>query len=595
MSRNPLERAALAVAAGFALLATPAAADTPRAQIEGVADRDLRDLIALAIGTSEDPPASRFEARNRGRQATEAAVKVLRSEGYYGATVEPVLGDGERPAVTLRITPGERFVFTPPVLTWQGAPPDDAASAEALVAAGLKPGGPGRAEDVVAAEGRVVAALNQRGYADARIAPREVVVDHATRTVNPTYRIDPGSLVRLDGLQLETTGRTDRRWILSLAPWREGDTYDPDDVAELERRLLDTGVYDSVTVALAPAAQATPEGLRPIVVSLADRPRRVLELGAGFSTSEGAGVEAEFNRFNQFGRGDTLTARGVLAQIERRLAAELSLPHFRRANRTLRIGAEAFQNETDAFDELGLAVSADLTQRFGRTTFFTYGLRADLSQTVEQGVNRDFVALTGLAAFALDRSNDILNPTSGWRVEGRIEPTTLAGDASLVFVRNQAQASAYLPFDAEGRTSLAGRLRLGVIAGGEIPAVPAGRRFYAGGGGSVRGYEFQSIGPRLADNTPQGGLSLLDGSLELRRQGFGERGLWRALGGVAFIDVGTVGTEEYPDPDELKASVGVGVRFDLGFAPVRADIAVPLQAEDGEAPFQIYVSLGQAF
>jgi translocation and assembly module TamA len=144
----------------------------------------------------------------------------------------------------------------------------------------------------VEAEGRAIAALAARGYADARATPREVIVDHADSSVRPTYRLAAGPLVRLNGLQLGTVGRTDPEWIATLAPWTPGEIYKPDDVAELERRLLDTAVYDSVTVSLAPPAQTTPEGLRPVIVSLADRPRRTLELGAGYSSSEGVGVEA---------------------------------------------------------------------------------------------------------------------------------------------------------------------------------------------------------------------------------------------------------------------------------------------------------------
>jgi translocation and assembly module TamA len=284
-----------------------------------------------------------------------------------------------------------------------------------------------------------------------------------------------------------------------------------------------------------------------------------------------------------------------LAQIERRIAAELALPHFRRPGRTLHLGAEAFQDETNAYDETGLGVRADIEQRYGKTTFFTYGLRFDVSQTQEQGQARNFAALTGLGGFSLDRSSDPLDPISGWRLDGRVEPTALTGDASLLFVRATTQASGYIPFGEGAQTVAAGRVRLGVIAGGEIPAVPAGRRFYAGGGGSVRGYEFQAIGPRYADNTPQGGLSLFETSVELRRRSFGERGIWRALGAVAFLDAGSVGEEEFPSLEELKAAVGFGVRFDLGFAPVRADIAFPIGKEDSDPPFQVYLSVGQAF
>ena len=597
MLRNRLASAVSAATLVALAAAGPALADVPTARIEGVEDEDLRAILQTAVGSSQDRPASRFEARRRAREAREDAIAALRSEGYYAAVVEPDVSDGEQPQAVLRITPGERFVFGDTAIAWQGPPPQGDARTAALAATGLAQGAPGRAEDVVEGEGRAVAALSSRGYADARTEPREVIVDHATQLLAPTYRIAAGPLVRLNGLQMETTGRTRRDWILRLAPWAQGDVYDPDDVGELERRLLDTGVYDSVTVALAPPAQTTADGLRPVVVSLADRPRRTIEAGAGYSTSEGIGVEAELNRYNQLGRGDTLTLRAALAQIDRRVAGELALPHFTRANRTLRLGAEAFQEKTEAYDGLGVGVRADITQRFGRTTFFTYGAEAELSQTQEDGEERNFVALTGIGGFALDRSNDILNPVRGYRLEGRLEPTALTGDASLLFVRSQAQGTAYVPFDEEGRTSVAGRIRLGAIVGGEIPTVPADRRFYAGGGGSVRGYEFQAIGPRRASDPdkPEGGLSLVEGSLELRRQGFGEEGIWRALGGVVFVDAGAVGSEEFADFAELKAAVGFGVRFDLGFAPVRADVAFTLDAREGESPFQIYVSLGQAF
>jgi translocation and assembly module TamA len=112
----------------------------------------------------------------------------------------------------------------------------------------------------------------------------------------------------------------------------------------------------------------------------------------------------------------------------------------------------------------------------------------------------------------------------------------------------------------------------------------------------VRGYEYQAVGPRAPfDDKPFGGLSLAETSLELRRDGIlGER-LGGRLGGVVFIDAGSVGLEEVPSFDELKAAVGVGVRYNLGFGPIRADVAVPLNKREGEAPFQIYLSIGQAF
>jgi translocation and assembly module TamA len=194
----------------------------------------------------------------------------------------------------------------------------------------------------------------------------------------------------------------------------------------------------------------------------------------------------------------------------------------------------------------------------------------------------------GLLAVSLDRSNDPLNPTRGWRAEARLEPTFVTGDHGLLYTTAQAQVSGYLPFDPDGDTVLAQRLRLGSVIGGRLASVPAFDRLYSGGGGSVRGYSYQSIGPRYADGVPQGGLSLFESSTELRRN-FG------VLGGVVFLDAGSVAQTVNPDFRDVRFAVGVGVRYNLPFAPLRLDVARPLHRPKGDAPFQIYVSIGQAF
>ncbi len=136
---------------------------------------------------------------------------------------------------------------------------------------------------------------------------------------------------------------------------------------------------------------------------------------------------------------------------------------------------------------------------------------------------------------------------------------------------------------------LAGRLKLGAILGGSIPLVPGPDRFYAGGGGSVRGYAYQAVGPRYADNTPEGGLSLFEGSLELRQR------LTQQWGLAAFVDAGAAGTTVTPDFRHPDIGVGAGVRYNAGFGPIRLDIATPLYRRRGDSPIQLYISIGQSF
>jgi translocation and assembly module TamA len=576
-------------------LAGNASAD-PRAQIRGDLDPELRALLVRAIGETDGPPTNGFEARRRARGAVEAAEALLRSEGYYQPVLEDIV-EGE--VAIVQITPGPRFVLAAPAIRWAAPEPEPEVIETAQAEIALTPGEPGRAADVIAGEGRIIASLTRQGYPDAATQPRRVVVDHAALTVAPTYNISAGPLVRLDGVRVETRGPTNPAWVAGLAPWREGARYDPERVAELERRLLETGVYDGVAVALTAADQTTPAGNRPIVVTLTDRPRRLLEAGATFSTADGSGVEGLWTWYNRFGRADTLRFQARIADIDSRIGADLSLPHWRQPGQTLALSAAVVNEDTDAYQRTAGVLSADLRQRIGKTSYYSYGLGLDAGRYDENrfdpitqaplDITRDLAILTGRGSAYIDQSNDPLNPTTGWRMTVNIQPTAVTGEDTIVFLRTEAQATAYMPLQDNARTVAAGRMRLGSIIGGSELSVPSDRLFYSGGGGSVRGYEYQGVGPRLPDNTPRGGLSLFEVSAEIRRD------LGHNIGAVAFVDAGSIGFAETPDFSNLRYAVGVGARYNLSFGPIRADIAFPLDKREGDADFQVYVSIGQAF
>jgi translocation and assembly module TamA len=582
----------------LALATGPAWASEPKAQVQGEMDRALRQEVQRAVGVEKARPASRVDARRRAREAGEAIIAVLRSEGYYDYQVEPDVGEGDTPDAVVRVTPGPRSVLGATTLVWDGPAPDPATAQAALRALGLAKGAPGRAADVLAAEGRVAAVLRSRGYADIAVRPREVVVDHADHTLQPTFHFVAHTLVHLDGLKITEKGRTAQSWIERLAPWKKGEVYDPKKVAELERRLRDAGVFDSVTVALAPVEEAE-DGLRPVVVSLEDRHLHTIELGGGYSTSEGAGVDAKWIWYNPLGRADTLTFTGRLAQIQQKLDAELDLPDFGRADQILKVGGDVFGDATTAYNDDGIGLRADVERHFTLTSYVSYGATFDAVDTREKtAINANGIAVgedlklaifAVQGGFALDRSNDPLNPTRGWRLQAEADPTYVTGDRTLPYLKLQAQLSGYLPLAADASTVIAARLRLGSIVGGDIPAVPTDRRFFAGGGGSVRGFNYQGVGPQLSDGTPVGGDSLFESSVEVRQHVTGPWGV------VGFIDAGSLGPTPAPNWSDVSVGAGVGVRYDLGFAPLRVDIATPITRRKGDPLFQLYLSIGQSF
>jgi translocation and assembly module TamA len=338
------------------------------------------------------------------------------------------------------------------------------------------------------------------------------------------------------------------------------------------------------------------------VVSLAERQKRTLELGASYDTTEGLGIDAKLTRYNLLGRADTASILGRISNVDSRVQVDLTLPHWETPQQTLAARAAVYDTNTPAYDTQGVMVSTDVTHRWGRNatlgligTYITLGGSLDVSHTNEVKIGtltplgRDIVTLAGLVDMALDRSDDPLDPKRGWRIGGRVEPTLLEGDGSLPYLKLQTQVSGYLPFDSQGRTVLAARLHVGSILNGSVADIPAPQRFYAGGGGSVRGFGYQEVGPRLPDNTPAGGLSLAEASLELRHE------LTQRWGVVLFVDAGTVGEEQAPSFKDMSVGAGVGVRYNLGFGPIRVDLATPVTGRNGQAPFQLYVSIGQAF
>ena len=609
---------ALTCLADFAVL--PAHAAEPTAALQGTLDKSLRSDLARAIGDVKAAPQSRVEARRRARDAAADATALLRSEGYYEGEVTPAVSESDPPCASVTVAPGPRFILAAPAIEWVGDAPAAEAADKASAALGLKAGAPGRAADIVAAEARAVAALTKQGYADAQANPRQVIVDHADRTVAPTFKIASGDLARMGELTVSAEGRTKLAWLRGLAPWRVGDVYDPDKLTRLERRLTETGVYESASASLAPKADMK-DGERPVIVALVDRPPRTIELGAAYSTTagagfnaansmggssfgaystiEGSGADAKWIHYNLLGVADTTTLTARFYDIQQVLDLELDLPDWRRPDQTLKAGVDALNERTPAYNDTGGGVRVAVERHWTKTTFLTLGGYLDYVSLAEKDeVNPDSLPVgehlnllipTVLVAFNLDRSNDVLDPTRGWRFQIRAEPTYVTGDRSVAYVKTFAQVSGYLPFGPRDGTVLAGRLALGSILGGNIPAVPADRRFYSGGGGSVRGFGYQAVGPRLSDNTPEGGLSLAEASLEVRHR------LNARWGVVAFVDAGSVGTSTAPDFKDVSYGVGVGVRYDLGFGPLRLDIATPLNPRHGDAAIQLYISIGQSF
>jgi translocation and assembly module TamA len=594
------------ILAGFGMVEPAGATSRAIVRIDGALPSALRVQIEAGLPRSDTLPPTLFDARRAAGRALDTVLETLMAEGYYAARAdidaEPE-GGAARGIVRVRAGPLFRFAGASPEApeTVFATPLDPATAARVSAAAHLTPDAPATGLAVVTAEAAGLAELRAAGYADAVVLPRVAEADHATQRLTVRFAFDPGAPVRLGPVLLSTPTSTDRRVVERMAGWRTGDPYTPEALETLSRRLTDTGVFDAASVQLAPSGQTAGTGeaapreseaapVRPVIVALTDRRARTINLGASVSTTEGIGVEAEWRRRNLLRRADTLVVSARLASLERTFAAEISAPQGSGAGRLLTLGAEVTNRETDAFDQTGGAARISLQADRTGTRFSGVGAAVDASRIRDLNGERTFYVASFFAEKRLDRSDSLLDPSRGWRAEARLEPSLAGGDEQAAFVRAQAAASAYLPLKAQGRLTLAARGRAASVIGAPLAAVPADRRVYAGGGGSVRGYEYQSLSPGDRDTgRVTGGASLAEASAELRGR------VGRAWGYAAFVDAGGAARGAAPRLGDLSVGVGLGLRYYAGFGPIRADIAAPLERRSGQAGVQFYLSLGQAF
>ncbi len=577
------------LSAAGAAIAAPASAAAPIAELRGVPDDPVFDIVRSVVPIESEPARSLLEARRRAERAALRVRAALRSEGWYGALVTSDARGGESPMGVVEVELNQRFVFGTINVVFDGEAPGEAAISSARTAIGLAPGAPARAEDVLAAEGRLLAALDAAGYPDTASAPREVVVDHAAAEMSVTFHVESGRAAILGPVTGSADSRIRPGFLEHLAPYEPGAPYRPEVVDTLAARLIATGAFSSANVRLADSRPGEGAEPRPVLVTLREGPRRTITIGVSYSTSEGAGAVSTWSKRNLFQGGENLRVTAKAQTIERLLDAELRVPHFRRPDRTLRTGTGIEQQDTDAFERAAFGVRASVEQPFFTNALVSLGVEATVSEVTEtDGETESFALLAGNGGVSWDSSDDPLDPTRGVRASVTAKPVVGAGDQPLGYVISSASASVYYPVWSD-RLVAAARGRVGAVFGASLGDLPADQRFFAGGGGSVRGYEYQSLSPETVDGVPSGGRSLVETSLEMRYR------VREKFGVVAFVDGGVAGATEAPDTGSMRWAAGVGARYYAGFGPLRADIAFPLDADDGDPGFQIYLSIGQAF
>lgn len=594
---------------------------------EGVKERLSSELLLVFPADEDDFPVrkafvDRFEALSnvdglasgkdnlaqlaaRARQDEKLLGELLRAYGYYDGEVFRAVSGGDsagdsRPQVRFDLLPGARYSFGAIDLGRLIEAPDHLDLRESFA---IWPGDPMLSDRIVEQGYELDKALGESGYPFAAIGEPELLIDHERLEGDLTLPVSPGGKFRFGRIASDAPKFLSSKHLQQIARFHPGDTYKRSDEMDLRRAIIATGLVSSVTIT--PRKVAEPSGDEPgtvdMDVALTKAPLRTIAGSIGYGTGEGVRLEASWEHRNFFPPEGALRLRGVAGTREQLAGVTFRRNNFGGRDRILTVDAYANTVNRPAYDARTVTASTTY-ERVSTLLFqkpFTWSAGVELIgldenvPKVKGSKDHDqayFIVSLPLGA-GIDTSDSLLDPTRGFRVSGRVSPEiSMQNGVTSTYLRTQFDLSGYLPL---GDTAvLAARGRVGSIIGAPVYDIALSRRLYAGGGGSVRGYGYQRISPRNGEGDPNGGRSLVEFAFEARVK----TGLFDgAMSVVPFVDAGSVTRSSTPDFTSLQFGVGVGVRYQTGFGPIRVDLAMPLNREPGDAPYAVYIGLGQAF
>ena len=567
----------------------------------------VRNASAL-VADQNEPASGAAGLLAKARGDYKRIVAALYNEGHYGGVVSIRIGgqeaanlppDVDMPDpvdVVIAVDPGPLFRFNSVNIVNQAPPTSDPYDQVDLpINRGFGAGEVARSSVILAAETLVLDAWRQQGHPKAVIVTRDVVADHATQTVDATITVNPGPKAAFGAVTVSGTETLDPDFIARQTGLVPGEEYDPDELALAQKRLDRLEVFRAARLVAAESVGA--DGLLPYEVIVQELPGRRFGVGASFSTVDGLGLEAYHLWRNLFGQAERLRLDARVASIAWPLdtaqfdyffGGTFTKPGIFTPDTDLIAAISAERTVYPTFTETSAAGRIGLTHIFSDQITFEGGAQFERNRFDDAFGTRDFSTLGLYAGAVLDFRDDSVDPTSGWYLSANLEPFyefTYGNAQGRVVVEGRT----YFGFGEDDPFVLAGRLKAGALLGPDLSEIPPDKLFFAGGGGSVRGYAYKSIGVDDGMGNVTGGRYLLEASLEARAK------VTESIGVVGFVDGGYVAADTFPGLDDLYLGAGIGVRYYTGLGPLRADIAIPLNKRPGDADYAIYVGIGQAF
>jgi translocation and assembly module TamA len=639
-------RGAVAVGACLALAvlgAAPVRAADPQSykvRLEGSVAKNIEntlsassDLVTLRKSASVGPVGLILRARDD----TVRLKIVLDSYGYYESAVTATI-NGETlisadladklaalPAkqdasVVVSFVPGPRYHVGK--ITLEGDLPDvmrgqlTLHSGQAAISA-----------DILAAGTRLLRALQDQGYAFAKVDTPVAYILPDSRDMEVTIHVKTGAVMRFGAVTVTGLQRTRLSAVMARLEFHTGDRYSAEALDRARTSLLGMGVFGTVDVP--PPTVANPDGTVPVTFRVTERLRHAVELKGGYSSDLGGSGGITWTDRNLFGGAEQLVLSASIINLNGSATngvgydtgAKLILPDFMHPAQTLQISLDALKQDLIAYDQTSETAGVTLTRNLSKVWTASVGF-STTEETIVQPQEevyfpgRDtfyytlFAVPLTLRYDSTGLDSPLPDPTHGIRAALTVAPTLSLGPPNATYLISQIRASTYLDMHdlfgtGPGRTVIALRGVYGYAQGASVIDLPPDQRFYAGGSGTIRGFRFESVGTQFcpsattpglysvaatcSDGTPVGGVSVDAGSVELRQR------VGTNWGYAVFADGGSVSQTARPFTGQFQFGVGTGARYYTPIGALRVDFALPVHWQPGDDRFEVYIGLGQAF
>ena len=590
------------VAIALCLLANTAASafDGVEFSVSGAPKALEKSLRAASILlTSEKSKATDTQDLFADARAEYAALlNALYARGYYSAVIHvyidgaeaasiaPLDAPGQISKIIVQVNPGPVFSFSKAKL----AP----LAARTELSTGFAVGKTAESGVILEAVGAGVDGWRKRGHALANTASQNLAADHRAAKLSADIVLDPGPKLRFGRLVIVGQERMRERRIRAIAGLPEGSVFDPDALDRATARLRRTGVFKSVT--LTEDTTVTRPDLLGITATVVEEKRRRYSFGAEIASFDGLRLNGSWLHRNLFGGAERLTISGEILNIgvqsggvDYGLGVTLDRPATFSADTTLSFGAGIKRLDEADFKADNFEISTKVTRVFSKELSANIGFEYEYSKITDPSGTDTYRALSLPLGAIWDRRDSKTDAKKGFYIEAEAKPFIGFGITDSG-ARLKFDARGYKAFGEDRRFVLAARVQGGAVLGSSLAGTPRDYLFYSGGGGTVRGQPYQSLGVNVLTDSSNvvfqtGGTQFIGGSVEARVR-VGDN-----LGLVGFLDMGAVGAVGVND---WHAGAGVGVRYATVVGPIRLDLALPVGGSTGDG-LQVYVGLGQAF